>query len=263
MRKYNLSVILSLSIIATGFVSCKKDPKVNGDASKGNNPISVIKSYFVDVDKQSDFTIFVSTVHPVSLFEQYPISRSATTVEAFGLKGNQNLGELSVNNIPVPVDNFCYYLPVDTPMQHSSQLTGQAAQFNFISNSSNVIPSFNISKYSVKVTNLSYNGLVNSKLARNVPLTISWLPDDGVQNLKGLVVIMGTSETEDATMVTKEVLDNQGTSIITASDLAKFQAYKSIKVYYSRGYFSDEVVNGKTLLFQFINYSWSRINFSN
>jgi hypothetical protein len=183
-------------------------------------------------------------------------------VEAFGLIGNQNLGELAVNNIYVPMDNFCYYLPVDTPMQNSSLLTGMDAHFHFISNSGNV-PSFDMIKYSLKVTNLSYSGLVNDKLSRNAPFNITWIPDDGVQSLKGLVVIMGTSETDDATMVTKEVMDNQGTATITASDLAKFQAYKSIKIYYSKGYFSDEVVNGKTLLFQFINYSWSRIYFYN
>jgi hypothetical protein len=147
-------------------------------------------------------------------------------------------------------------------MHNTALLTGVGLDYSFASTSPKV-PTFNLTKYSPRVTNLTFNGLVDNKLSRTGNLTVSWLADDQMVNGKGLVIIMGSSDVDNATLITKEVDDNQGSVSITVDELGQFQNYASIKVYYSRGYYSDEVVAGKSLLFQFINYSWSRIYFSN
>jgi hypothetical protein len=255
MKKVTLSLSFLVGVI--GFMSCNKNKPVTTTTT--DNPLKVIQSYFAN-EKQDDFTVFVSSVHPVSVYENYPISRSVTSVEAFG-KNGARAGVLNLNNISIPFDGSSYYLQTDTVKVTTPMLTGLDVQSHFASSTSDV-PSFTGTKYSPAVTDLQFAGIVDHKLPRNNDFSISWTPDRKLASGKGLVVLMGTAEDGTTKTLTREVEDNIGKETFTSSDLAAFNTFESFSVFYGRGYYNIESYSGKTVCFQFINYSWSRIVFA-
>ena len=64
-------------------------------------------------------------------------------------------------------------------------------------------------------------------------------------------------------MIYKEVNDSDGSVNFSVSELTQLYNVPSFSVYYAKGYQSHKTVGGKTLEMSFLNYSWSRIFFSN
>jgi hypothetical protein len=262
MKNYKSIFAASLLMSSIAFLSCNKNTgDTKSTTTPAPSPFAIMSSALFTGEDPSDFTVLVSSSHGVSLFEENPLTRTSTVIQAFQ-KDFVNAGSLVVNDQNIPFLDKTYTLQTDNPDLNlsSSLFTGVTNNYNFVASGS--IPSFQKSYYSPAVTNMTFSGLSDNKLDRNGTLTVNWTADRNFTNGKGILMVFGVDANNNVSeLVTKEVNDSEQSATITTSDLSKFNAFQSVNVMYAKGYNNVETISGKTIEFQFINSSWSDIYF--
>lgn len=252
-------ILIFASIVTTilSASSCKKEQSENNTIDK--NPLSSLVNLYQSTD--ADFFVTVSSSYGVSLFDnnQFSVNRASTVIEAAS-KDEIQVGTLKVNNTNIPFSALSYGLETSSQFTPSNVL-GLTNTYQLTGNN---FPSFNLTGYSPTVTHLSYTGLQNNKLSRNTPLGISWNPDNQLpQNGKALVILYAENDvTGTSVTVELSVNDNTGGINIPVTELNKFASYPYVRVFYARGYNKLQTIGGKTIDLRFVNFSYSRIYFT-
>lgn len=250
--------ILSILFIISLTSSCRKK-KINNDFSN-SNPLSNLITLWGN--EPSDLFITVSSSYGVSLYDSNGFSndKASTIVEAASTK-EVNVGNLSINNIEIPFQTLSYAKGTDSIFM-PSKILAQTNSYKLIGEN---FPSFELSQYSPNVTNLNFTGIIDKKLPRNSELTVAWTPDlELPETSKALLILYSENETTGASKtIQKEISDYSGSTIISNGDLSQFSNFSYIKVFYARGYNQIHNVSGKAIDLRFVNFSYSRIYFSN
>jgi len=166
MNKTITTAILLLIITISG---CrKKDSKPESPTAP--SPVSIIMASLIpDTITTWDFNMLTSTSHPVSLYENYSLTRSTTIIQAYS-SATKNEGDLSVNNTPIPYTGLTYFLQTDSNIA-SADFTGVYNYYTFTTKGS--FPSFQNHLYSPATTDLAFSGLVNNKISSTNGFTLT------------------------------------------------------------------------------------------
>lgn len=256
MNKIIIAAFLLLTVTISG---CRKD---NSKATNHTapSPVSIIMGSLMSDTTIEDFNILTSTTHPVSLYENYSLSRSSTIIQAFS-RATKNEGDFGVNNTPIPYKGSTYFLQTDSNIA-SANFTGVSNYYAFITKDS--FPSFQNNVYSPATTDLAFSGLVNNKISSTNGFTLTWTPDSRIPKDEGVVVLYAINPDSPGVYVSSAILvkDTDGSLAISAGELSKFSGYFALDVFYGRGYSTLQAVSGKKINYTFINFSWASLLFN-
>jgi|GEM_PF-1656918 len=246
-----------LIICVLHITSCTKEKLSNNPVYK-DYATSLMELLLLGKD-DADLNIRVSASHGVGLFQANPLEESRVYISGSNVE-RKMLGELSVSNTNIPFNGYYYSLGTMTVLDYSTFL-GRNIDIVFAGNY--LFPSFQTNYYSPSVTNLTYTGLVDNKLPTDASLTISWEPDSLYVSNKALVIIEGDHlddrKNPEYRTTYKEVNDKDASVVFNQEELQAFLKYKSIQIYFAKGYSVKENIDGRNVKFNFINFSCSRI----
>lgn len=252
-----IKILLIITIYCFQFASCKKTPVKDLVES---NPTSLMQATIHNKNIERDFTILVSSTLGISVLDSNALARTSVAISAFE-KNNRNIGELTINNLPIPFYESHYALQTDTSIL-SASFVGRLNDYTLLANNQNEFPNFSRNLFAPNATLLSYSGLVDGAMPRNKDLVIAWQNDNTVVN-KSIVIIYGWDDATNGKMIYKIPQSNVSSVIFTSNELEALKSYKRIKVCFARGYNQLEVEGGMKIMFEFLHQSWSTINFQN
>jgi len=261
MRK----LITTLSLLAAfGITGCKKDNHVNDQSLKPKTAAAVMRQFLIG-NETSDFTVLVSSARGISLYEQSGINTATNSgIEAYAVN-EHNVGVLSVNEKNIPFQGKTYFYQIDADSDAlTTTYTGKMNQYQFSSTNTEAVPSFSIEKYSPAVSALNYEGILDKTINPQSDFIIIWGPDTQMpaEDNKGLIILAAEQENGLDPLISYFWVDDiTGSFTVTSQMLQQFVGAGYVMVYYARGYSSLEEIDGKTIDFQFLTYSWSKIHF--
>jgi hypothetical protein len=242
-------------ILAVLFItSCVKDKPVINSTNQ-LSATEIIKNKIASQESNPDFTVLISSVHPVALLEENNINNSTIAVQAYSREMN-NIGTLDVNQNNIPFTDKTYFIQQDPPIINSDYL-GKDVRVNIIGN--NNFPNVDFKEYVTEISNFTLEGLLDqNKISFNTGVNMKWNVDPKNTN-PCIIVIEGKNDNSEFVTKTVIVNENDGSYFITSSDLAQFVNFESIRLYFARG--TDKIIetNGKEIEFTNINFSWARV----
>jgi hypothetical protein len=145
----------------------------------------------------------------------------------------------------------------------ASNFIGRINNYKFTSENSNQFSSFEEQFYSPNSTLLTFEGIDDGKLPKNNELIVNWNNEDNSPvSLNSIVIISGSNIDGSEPQLIYKIPSPGSTSVsFTASELSQLNNFERISVYYAKGYEHIEMINNKSIAFQFINFSNSTIYF--
>jgi hypothetical protein len=244
-----------LPILAILFVtSCVKDKPVINSASQ-LSATEIIKNKIASLESNPDFTVLISSVHPVALLEENNINNSTIAVQAYSREMN-NIGILDINQNIIPFTDKTYFVQQDPPIINSDYL-GKDVRVNIIG--SNNFPNLDFKEYATEISNFTLEGLQDqNKISFNTGVKMKWEVDP--KNTDPCIIVI-EGKNDNTEFVTKTLIVNEydASYFISSSDLAQFVNFESIRLFFARGKDKIIKINGKEIEFTNINFSWARV----
>lgn len=237
-------------------ISCSKKNMndINQSNTSNKNPLELISKLG---DSESDYSIKISTSLGHSLSGTNSISKAAVFIEATNIN-EINLGDLSVNSMPIPFISHSYFYQLDST-QNPLDFTGKTNNYKLTGVG---FPNFDINNYSATITDISISGLDSNKLQRNSNITINWTPDQSLPSTAECAVyVSGQDSNGNFITFYKPVTDNTGNYTISGADLSVFSDLERIRIFYAKGFSKLYQISGKNIEIGSIGFTYCTVFF--
>ncbi|MDR9443172.1 MAG: hypothetical protein RI842_10680 [Schleiferiaceae bacterium] len=258
MNKYSLFALVCVFFM----LSCEKQNKNSANPSKSRGGlIEMVESLKQDVDYDFHVLVSTSTHGGPSPEDGY---KSRVSIQAASAEETYQ-GDLSVHGYDIPFKRDRFYSLTANTYDRQDVFLGENIEYE-LNNPVGTIPSFTATQYVPELSDgFQYEGLVNGEeIDPNSGFTVHWTPDPYLpENAVSVLAIeeIDTSFTgegiEDHILI--EVEDQQGSYNVTPEMLTDLSDHRFVKVMYGRGYTESLDLEGKTVGFDFIGFTWNSL----
>lgn len=231
--------------------SCNETNTLISNGTTSNDPLSIIAKAIKGENLEGDFTIEVSSVAPIRPLGGKNAETGSVVIYTHAKDLKSPEGDLIVNNISIPYSENSHFLQIES----TSSVLGKELNFDFISGSPELFPSFNTNHYSPLIPNITVlsdkNGDGNITQGEAIEVQIE-REENLPENVHTIFFICNDKEIDN--YIIKEVPNDVEIVNIEASEIANLG--NDLKFIVGTGYYSTENIDDKLLALFFFSYTW-------